>query len=108
VRALAETLWHELQGTGVRSVVVHPGGINTNIAKNSLQARHTGALEQRLMKGVGGKLTTTPQDCARQIIRGLQAGRNRLLVGSGARTTMLLARLLPNSYGKVLRHLLGF
>jgi NAD(P)-dependent dehydrogenase (short-subunit alcohol dehydrogenase family) len=108
VRALAETLWHELPGTGVRSVVVHPGGINTNIAKNSLQARHTGELEQRLMKGVGGKLTTTPQDCARQIIRGLQAGKNRLLVGSGSKVTMRLARLLPNSYGIVLRRLLGF
>jgi NAD(P)-dependent dehydrogenase (short-subunit alcohol dehydrogenase family) len=108
VRALAETLWHELPGTGVRSVVVHPGGINTNIAKNSLQARHTGELEQKLMKGVGGKLTTTPQDCARQIIRGLQSGKNRLLVGSGAKTTMRLARLLPNRYGKVLRYLLGF
>ena len=60
------------------------------------------------MKGVGGKLTTTPQDCARQIIRGLEAGKNRLLVGSGSKVTMRLARLLPNSYGMVLRHLLGF
>jgi NAD(P)-dependent dehydrogenase (short-subunit alcohol dehydrogenase family) len=108
VRALAETLWHELRGTGVRSVVVHPGGINTNIAKNSLRAQRTGALEQKLMKNVGGKLITTPEDCARQIIRGLDSGKNRLLVGDGAKTMLLLARLLPNNYGVALRRLLGF
>jgi short-subunit dehydrogenase len=108
VRALAETLWHELLGTGVRSVVVHPGGINTNIAANSLVAKRTGALEQKLMKGVKGKLITTPQDCAGQIIRGLQSGKNRLLVGSGAKATQRLVRLLPNHYGVVLRRQLGF
>lgn len=108
VRALGETLWHELLGTGVRSVVVHPGGINTHIARNSLRAKRTGALEQRLMKGVGGKLVTTPQECADQIIRGLRSGKNRLLVGHGAKATQRLTRLLPNRYGLVLRRLLGF
>jgi NAD(P)-dependent dehydrogenase (short-subunit alcohol dehydrogenase family) len=108
VRALGETLWHELLGTGVRAVVVHPGGINTNIAQNSLRAKRTGPLEQKLMKSVGGKLITTPQDCAGQIIRGLQSGKNRLLVGAGAKATQRLVRLLPNSYGAVLRRQLGF
>jgi NAD(P)-dependent dehydrogenase (short-subunit alcohol dehydrogenase family) len=108
VRALTETLWHELLGTGVRAVVVHPGGINTNIDKNSLRAQHVGALEQKLMKGVKAKLTTTPQDCAHQIIRGLRSGKNRLLVGAGAKATHRLSRLLPNSYGVVLRRQLGF
>jgi NAD(P)-dependent dehydrogenase (short-subunit alcohol dehydrogenase family) len=107
VRALAETLWHELLGTGVRAVVVHPGGINTNIDKNSLRARHVGAMEQKLMKSVKSKLTTTPQDCARQIIRGLQSGKNRLLVGSGAKTLHRISRLFPNSYGALLRRELG-
>jgi NAD(P)-dependent dehydrogenase (short-subunit alcohol dehydrogenase family) len=108
VRALGETLWHELLGTGVRAVVVHPGGINTNIAQNSLRAKHTGPLEQKLMKTVGGKLITTPQDCAGQIIRGLQSGKKRLLVGAGAKATLRLVRLLPNNYGVVLRRQLGF
>ncbi len=108
VRALAETLWHELPGTGVRAVVVHPGGINTNIDKNSLHAQRMGALEEKLLRNVKGKLVTTPQDCARQIIRGLQSGKNRLLVGAGAKGTHLLSRLLPNNYGVVLRRMLGF
>ncbi len=108
VRALTEVLWHELLNTGVRAVVVHPGGINTNIVQNSLRAQHEGPLEQKLMKGVKGKLTTTPQDCAGQIIRGLQSGKNRLLVGAGAKSTYWLSRLLPNNYGWVLRRQLGF
>ena len=31
VRGLTECLWSELEGTGVRAVCVHPGGIRTNI-----------------------------------------------------------------------------
>jgi NAD(P)-dependent dehydrogenase (short-subunit alcohol dehydrogenase family) len=107
VRALTETLWHELGGSGVRAVLVHPGGIDTNIDKNSLRAEQAGALEQRLMAGVKGKLTTSPQDCATQIIHGLQRGKKRLLVGAGAKATSRLVRLLPDSYGVVLRRLLG-
>ena len=33
VRGLTECLWSELEGTGVRAVCVHPGGIRTNIEK---------------------------------------------------------------------------
>lgn len=99
VRTLAETLRHEPPVTGVRAVVVQPGGINTNIDKNSLRARYVGALEEKLMKGVKGKLTTTPQDCAQQVIRGLKSGKSCLLVGAGSKATHWLSRLLPNSYG---------
>ncbi len=35
VRGFTESLRAELRGTGVRAVTVHPGGIKTNIARNS-------------------------------------------------------------------------
>ena len=108
VRALSETLWHELENTGVTSVVVHPGGVATNIEKNSLRAKNLGPLEKKLMSNFKGKLGTTPQDMARAIVRGLQSGKKRIFYGSGSTITMNLARLLPNSYGIVLRRLLGF
>lgn len=34
VREFTESLRHELIGTGVRAVTVHPGGVDTNIARN--------------------------------------------------------------------------
>ncbi len=108
VRALSETLWHELENTGVKSVVVHPGGIATNIQTNSLRAKNVGPLEKKLMSNFKGKLGTTPQDMAHAIVSGLQSGKKRIFYGSGSTITMNLARLLPNSYGVVLRRLLGF
>jgi hypothetical protein len=51
-------------------------------------------------------MTTSPEECARQIIAGLARGRKRLLVGSGAGALHLISRLFPNSYGVVLHRLL--
>ena len=34
VRGFTESLRHELIGTGVRAITIHPGGVRTNIARN--------------------------------------------------------------------------
>ncbi len=107
VRGLTETLWHELDGTGVRAVVVHPGGINTNISKNSRRAQHEGEFERKNEEGTRRHMTTSPRDCAREIITGLERGKRRLLVGNGARALHRISRLFPNSYGTLLRRDLG-
>lgn len=107
VRGLTETLWDELQGTGVRAVLVHPGGIATNIAANTPIAAHAGELERRLADANSAQMTTTPTACAEEIVTGLVRGDNRLLVGSGAKALFRLSRLFPNSYGKIMRKKLG-
>ena len=106
VRGLTETLWQELDGTGVRAVVVHPGGINTNI-KHVPDAHQSGALERAVLQANVRKMTTTPRECARQIVDGLRRGKPRLLVGNGAKALFWLSRLLPDRYGVVLRRELG-
>jgi short-subunit dehydrogenase len=107
VRGLTETLWDELQGTGVRAVLVHPGGIATNIAANTPIAQHEGELERKLAAANFAQMTTLPADCAEEIVAGLIRGDNRLLVGSGAKALFRLSRLFPNSYGKIMRKKLG-
>jgi len=107
VRGLTETLWDELQGTGVNAVLVHPGGIATNIAANTPIASHHGELELAMAQANTRQMTTTPEDCAQQIVAGLLSGKNRLLVGSGAKALFRLSRLFPNSYGKIMRKKLG-
>jgi NAD(P)-dependent dehydrogenase (short-subunit alcohol dehydrogenase family) len=106
VRGLTETLWQELDGTGVRAVVVHPGGINTNI-KYVPEARNSGPLERAVLAANVRKMTTTPRDCARQIVEGLRSGKPRLLVGNGSKALFWLSRLMPNRYGVLLRRELG-
>jgi len=107
VRGLTETLWDELQGTGVRAVLVHPGGIATNIAANTPIAKQSGELERKLAEANSRQMTTRPEDCAEEIVAGLLRGDNRLLVGSGAKALFRLSRLFPNSYGKIMRKKLG-
>lgn len=106
VRGLTETLWQELPGTGVRAVLVHPGGINTNISKVP-DGKFAGELERVVKEANIRQMTTTPRDCARQIISGLKRRRPRLLVGNGAGILFWLPRLLPNAYGAIVRRKLG-
>ena len=50
VRGLTECLWNELDGTGVRAVCVHPGGIRTNIEKAGRRCAAAGADEATLRR----------------------------------------------------------
>ncbi|MGK5079171.1 SDR family NAD(P)-dependent oxidoreductase [Janthinobacterium sp. HLX7-2] len=106
VRGLTETLWQELEGTGVRAVLVHPGGINTNISK-SPNAAHESAVEERMKEANLRQMVTTPEECAREIVAGMIRGDKRLLVGSGARTLHRISRLFPDNYGALIRRKLG-
>lgn len=106
VRGLTETLWQELDGTGVRGVLVHPGGIKTNISKVK-EASFSGERERQANDANLRQMTTSPEDCARQIVSGLIRGDKRLLVGNGAKTLHWISRLFPNNYGEIIRRKLG-
>jgi short-subunit dehydrogenase len=103
VRGLTESLWRELKGTGVKATLVYPGGIRTNIDKAAPLGRFAGEYEKSLMEKVGRLLVTPPERCARDIVEGVAQGRKRILTGKNARKTALLVRLLPTSYGVLLR-----
>lgn len=108
VRGLTETLWQELKDTGVRAVLVHPGGINTNISKLTPQSVNATEFERRIADLTAKQMITTPEECAQQIVRGLEKGKKRLLVGSSAKALHWLARLFPDSYGEKMRRKAGF
>jgi short-subunit dehydrogenase len=103
VRGLTECLWSELDGTGVRAVCVHPGGIRTNIEKAGRRCAASGP-EEAAFEGLAERmLLTPPADCAADIIRGLERGRKRIITGSKSSTLFWLSRLLPNAYPAILR-----
>jgi short-subunit dehydrogenase len=106
VRGLTECLWAELAGTGVQAVCVHPGGIKTNIERASRRCSNAGALEDRMDAANKKILVTPPEKCAADILAGLKAGKRRILTGTRASTIDWIARLLPNTYPRLMRHLL--
>jgi len=103
VRGLTECLWSELEGTGVRAVCVHPGGIRTNIEKTGRRCAASGA-EEAAFEGLAEKmLLTPPEDCAADIIAGVERGRKRVITGNKSTSLWWLSRFMPNTYPAVLR-----
>ena len=105
VRGLTEALWSELEGTGVRAVCVHPGGIKTNIDKAGRVCAAATAEDRLFADQADRMLQTPPAQCAAEIIHGLRRGKRRILAGKHSRTLFWLARFLPNSYPRLLRKL---
>ena len=106
VRALTECLWAELEGTGVRALSVHPGGIRTAIGKIARLAAAANEVERKLAADSFEVLLTTPaDDCAAAIVDGIERGKRRVLVGNRSFTAGWLPRLFPNSYTAIVRRL---
>jgi short-subunit dehydrogenase len=106
VRGFSEALRHELAmaASPVRLSVVHPGGVATNIARNSRtgsgmtdNARRAESIER--FEAVA---RTSPKDAALRIIKGIENNQPRILIGNDARLMDLLQRLLPATYWAVL------
>ncbi len=105
VRGLTECLWGELEGTGVRAVLVHPSGIITNIGRDDSLCRDPGAHEASFQKSLE-KSSVIPLDKGvAQIIEGIESGKRRVLPGSQAKIGFLLSRLFPTSYPAIVAKL---
>jgi len=103
VRGFTECLRHELGNTSVGVSCVHPGGIRTAIARRArigAGVRRTGLEEkaaqfERLFR-------TSPEEAASRILRGVERGKPRILIGSDAYQIDILQRLRPGTYWKTL------
>lgn len=103
VRGWTECLWQELEGSGVQATCVHPGGIRTDIAQSGRLGAKADHTERSLLALADKLLVTPPEDMAAAILAGVARGKKRIIYGSKAATLTWLQRLLPVSYGKVLK-----
>jgi short-subunit dehydrogenase len=106
VRGFSEALRHELQmaKSPVRLSVVHPGGVLTNIVRNSRagvgvtdNARRAESIER-----FDTIAKTTPKAAALRIIEGIEKNQPRILIGNDARFMDLLQRFRPGTYWAVM------
>ncbi len=111
VRGFTETLRVEMLQAGHRVgvTVVHPGGIKTNIANAAMEAAKalgqevTPEDEERRRFYNEKLLKMDPAQAAEIIVKGVEAGKPRVLVGNDARAVDVLVRLLPSRYPLVFR-----
>jgi short-subunit dehydrogenase len=105
VRGFSESLRHELQmaNSPVRLSVVHPGGVATNIARNSPSGRGTdNARRAESIERFDAMAKKPPAAAAVRIIEGIEKNQPRILIGSDARFMDLLQRFRPATYWPVL------
>lgn len=97
IMGMNESLVQELKGTSVQVMSVYPGGIQTNIVKNSkfIRGPKEGMTQDEsaeLFKKVA--MTSAPK-AARKIIRGIKRGKSRLRIGPDAYLFDYLKRMSP-------------
>jgi short-subunit dehydrogenase len=106
VRGFSESLRHELQmaASPIRLSVVHPGGVSTNIVRNSRAGTGVTDNERRaqLIERFDAAAKTTPAAAALRIVRGIEKNQPRILIGNDARFMDLLQRFRPATYWAVL------
>jgi NAD(P)-dependent dehydrogenase (short-subunit alcohol dehydrogenase family) len=90
VLALSETLGQELQGESIRVSCVHPGGIRTNIIRNSRGfSGGDAAMFDRIAR-------TTAEKAAAVIVAGVEKNREQIFVGLDAKALAAAKRLVPH------------
>lgn len=108
VRGFTESLRHELAGSNIAVSAVHPGGIKTNIARNS----RVGAGTPDEWKQQGAKFfdkvaRTSPETAAEVIVKGIKENNPRILIGQDAYAISLFSRLFPKRYLQFIERLSG-
>lgn len=87
----ALALEERMNKTSVTVTSVHPGGIKTNIARNS---RYAGS-DENLIQKFEKSFITSPEKAAKEIINAIKRKKQRVLVGPDAKILYFLNRLSP-------------
>lgn len=101
VRGFTESLRQEMliNKRPVKVTCVHPGGIKTNIARNGTAAE--GRNNDDLAKAFDKLARTSPEKAANVILRAVEKGKPRVLIGMDAVTLDAFVRLTGSRYQRV-------
>jgi short-subunit dehydrogenase len=102
IRGLTESLQSELSGTKVSILIVHPGGVKTNIIKNapdltSDQQRQDAHLEFSRFAMI------SPDSAAEKIIYAIKKNKRQLVFGIDARIVTIIRGIFPGRFPSILR-----
>lgn len=108
VRGFTESLRHELRGSNITVSAIHPGGIKTNIARNSRIGEGTPQeWKQQGTKFFDKVARTSPETAAETIVKGIKAKNERILIGSDAYAISAFSRLFPKRYLRIIERISG-
>ncbi len=102
VKGFSDVLKFELLDTNIKVSSVHPGGIKTQIASSARvsEGQNPKQVAADLEKFEREALINTPEYAAEVIMKGIEKGKSRILIGRDAKVLDILARTFPNNYFK--------
>jgi hypothetical protein len=101
VRGYTEALAIEMAEHPVAVHCVHPGGVQTNIVRNSRVANNWS--RSSLAKRFDRVARTTPEDAAELILRRADKGQIRILIGRDAHALYAMSRLFGSGYCRLIQ-----
>lgn len=104
VKGYTESLRGELLGSPVKVILVHPGGVQTNLVRNGPHLFDTKGqkINNRLISDQFDSLAmTNPDHAAALIVKAVQQAKFRVLIGPDARLLDVLSRLLPSQVSRI-------
>lgn len=94
-----ESLRLETEGFGIKTLIVCPGKIKTNISINAITS--TGNLHNRMDES--HDLAMTAEECAKQIINGILQNKEEIFIGGKEILMVKLKQFLPKLFSKLVR-----
>jgi NAD(P)-dependent dehydrogenase (short-subunit alcohol dehydrogenase family) len=99
IRGLAEALQSELVGSNISVLLVHPGGVKTNLIKHApnLSTKERESAHSLFTRSA---LQSTDQAVGK-ILRALQKKKYRLILGLDAHLVYTIRKIFPNRFPKI-------
>jgi short-subunit dehydrogenase len=94
-----DSLRMEVEDDGIRVTLITPGFIATEISKHALDksGNPSGEMDNNQAQGI------SPDECARQILAGIAAGKDEFGVGGKELRGLFLHRYFPKIFKKILK-----
>ena len=104
-KLFTEGLRTELRKSDVSVSVVFPGGVNTDIAANS--GVDVDGADDPEKRAKAAEFLTSPQDAASKIVKAVETGKARVIIGKDARLMDTLSRIMPVKTASAMAALMG-
>ncbi len=101
LQGLSEALQAELSGSQIHLLLVHPGGVSTNLIKNAPNLEDN--KREKAHKNFTELSFLTPEKTVSRIIKAVQKKKNRAIIGFDARLILVIRTLFPRNYPKIAR-----
>lgn len=105
VRGFTEAIRMELSETNIGTTVVHPGGIKTNIVRNSLPKGEfaTAEMHKDAISRFDKNAPTSSEKAARLILEAVEKDKKRLVIGADGKLIEWIVRLFPVAFTRLLK-----